>query len=114
MKKLSPKQEKRMQEKKKLTSILQSIFMDIWHDRRHYSEISGRWLGKEPLSTFFHHILPKSSYPNAMFDTENIILLTTNEHGQVEITPQCFEEINKRREKLKLKYDRSSKEKLLE
>ena len=86
-----------------------SVFMDIWHKRRHYSEVSGKWLGKEPLTIFFHHILPKSKYPNAMFDEENIILLSGDEHTKVENHPTFYSEINDRREKLKLKYDRSTK-----
>lgn len=84
------------------------LFMDIWQKRRHYSEISGRWLGKEALNVFFHHILPKSKYREAMFDEDNIILLTWDEHAKVENDPVCFEEVNKRREQLKLKYDRGS------
>lgn len=84
------------------------VFLDIWQKRRHYSEVSGRWLGKEALTVFFHHILPKSKYQEAMFDEENIILLTFDEHAKVENDPTCFEEVNKRREQLKLKYDRSS------
>ena len=52
--------------------------MDIWKKRPHASEVSGRWLGKEPLSVFFHHILPKNKYPEVRMDEENIILLTTD------------------------------------
>lgn len=110
MKKISQKQREKNKEKKKLNEIMLSVFMDIWHKRRHYSEISGRWLGKEPLTIFFHHILPKSKYPDAMFDEENIILLTVDEHAKVENDPVFYEEINRRREKLKLKYDRRTKE----
>lgn len=84
--------------------MMLSIFMDIWHERKHNSEVSGRWLGKEPLTIFFHHILPKSKYPEAGLDKENIILLTFEEHQKVEQDPTCFEEVNKRREQLKVKY----------
>jgi hypothetical protein len=88
--------------------------MDIWHKRSHYSEVSKIWLGREPLTIFFHHILPKGKYPEAMFDEENIILLTGNEHMKVESNPNCFEEVNIRRDKLKLKYDRGSEKRVLE
>lgn len=84
------------------------MFLDIWMKRKHNSEVSGKWLGKEALSVFFHHILPKSKYKDAMFDEENIILLTWDEHAKVENDPTYFEVVNKRREQLKLKYDRSS------
>lgn len=85
-----------------------SLFMEIWYKRKHYSEVSGRWLGKEALTTFFHHILPKSKYPDAAFDEENIILLTFDEHQKVEQDPVFYEEVNKRREQLNEKYDRDS------
>ena len=57
------------------------------------------------LSIFFHHILPKEKYPEAALDEENIILLTLNEHGNVENNIYKYEEINKRRTYLKTKYN---------
>lgn len=102
----SQKRLDKITEKKRLTTIMQSVFMDIWLERPHKSEISGRWLGREPLSVFFHHILPKEKWLEAMFDMENIILLTFDEHTKVEQDPSFYEEVNKRRLKLKEKYDR--------
>ena len=87
------------------TVELHEFFLQIWKKRLHYSEVSMDYLGKEPLSVFFHHILPKSKYPQAEFDEENIILLTWQEHDQVEMDPTRYEEVNKRREKLKQKYE---------
>ena len=86
-------------------SELHEFFLQIWKKRLHYSQISMDYLGKEPLSIFFHHILPKEKYPQAAFDEENIILLTLEEHDQVEMNPTRYEEINKKREKLKQKYE---------
>lgn len=84
---------------------MQDLFLKIWKNRLHYSQVSMDYLGKEPLSVFFHHILPKEKYPQAAFDEENIILLTLNEHEQVEMDMYRYEEINKRREKLLKKYE---------
>lgn len=105
MRKISEKQKQREKEKKALHAMMLSVFMDIWHERKHNSEVSGRWLGKEPLTIFFHHILPKSKYPEATLDKDNIILLTFEEHQKVEGDPTCYEEVNKRRERLKERYD---------
>lgn len=102
----SERQVKKLEDQKQVRAIMHSVFMDIWYERPHKSEISGRWLGKEALTVFFHHILPKSKYPEAMFDVENIILITFEEHGKVEQDPIFYLEVNKRREKLKEKYDR--------
>lgn len=81
------------------------FFLSIWNKRPHKSEISNKYLGKEPLSIFFHHILPKNKYPAAKLDEENVILLTLEEHDNVEINIYRYEEINKRREQLKIKYN---------
>ena len=84
---------------------MRDFFLELWKKRVHKSEVSGNYLGSEPLTVFFHHILPKSKYPEACLDEENIILLTWEEHDQVEMDPTRYEEVNKRREQLKQKYE---------
>lgn len=86
-------------------SELRELFLQIWSRRSHHSEVSGKWLGKEPLTVFFHHILPKEKYPQASLDEENIVLLTLEEHEQVELDMYRYEEVNRKRELLKAKYD---------
>ena len=86
---------------------MQEFFLDIWKKRPHNSEISGVYLGNEPLSIFFHHILPKEKYPEARLDEENIIFLTLDEHSDVENNMYKYPEINTRRELLKKKYERT-------
>ena len=85
-------------------SEMQDFFLQLWKKRPHKSEVSGTSLGSEPLHVFFHHILPKEKYPKAMLDEENIILLTLDEHTNVENDMYRYEEVNKRREYLKKKY----------
>lgn len=84
---------------------MQELFLDIWKTRPHKSEVSGTSLGREPLSIFFHHILPKEKYPQAKYDEHNIILLTLDEHTNVENDMYKYQEVNIRREILKLKYN---------
>lgn len=84
---------------------MRRMFMNIWKSKLHFSELSGAALGREPFSTFFHHILPKSKYPDAALDPENIILITPEEHDNVEIDIYRYPEINERRRKLKIKYE---------
>jgi hypothetical protein len=86
-------------------SEMRDFFLQLWKKRPHKSEVSGDYLGSEALSTYFHHILPKGKYPEAMFDEKNIILLTWEEHDQVEMDPTRYDEVNKRRELLKQKYE---------
>jgi hypothetical protein len=95
------------QEKKYIN--LSEFYLYIWKKRvigsKHYSEVSGKRLGKEPLSIYFHHILPKKKYPLLMFDEENIILLTGEEHEKVEQDMYFYEKVNEKRETLKSKYN---------
>ena len=87
-------------------SELRDLFLQIWKKRSHYSEVSGKWLGKEPLTVFFHHILSKEKYPEACLDEENIILLTLEEHEQVELDMYRYEEVNQQRKYLLNKYSK--------
>lgn len=92
--------------KKKPIDDMKDFFLSIWKTKPHRSEISGAPLGKEPSTAFFHHILPKSKYPEARLDEENIILLTLEEHDNVENDMYRYEEVNRRRECLLQKYER--------
>ena len=86
---------------------MRQFFLSIWNKRPHRSEVSGAYLGKEPMSTYFHHILPKEKYPEACLDEENIVLLSLLEHSNVENDMYKYEEVNERRNQLKLKYERT-------
>lgn len=86
---------------------MRELFLSIWKKKPHRSEVSGEYLGKEAMSTYFHHILPKSKYPEACLDEDNIILLTLEEHSNVENDMYRYEEVNKRRNHLLTKYERT-------
>lgn len=86
--------------KKIETERLLAFYKEIWDERPHKSEVSGKWLGKEIKTYFFHHILPKSGCPQLKFSKKNIILLTWEEHSKVENDQNAFPEINKRRDEL--------------
>jgi len=81
------------------------LFETVWRKRIHYSEVSHTFLGDTPNSMFFHHILPKRNHKEAEFDEENIILMTPEEHANVESNIYRYPVINKRREILKKKYN---------
>ena len=94
-------------DKSRNISDMNAFFLQIWTKRKHYSEVSGDYLGKEPLTIYFHHILPKEKFPQAKFDEDNIILLTFDEHNNVENDMYKYEEVNERRKHLKIKYERA-------
>jgi hypothetical protein len=59
---------------------MREFFFDIWREREHYSFVSGQFLGHEPLTYFFSHVLSKGAYPEASKDPENIVFMTLPEH----------------------------------
>ena len=61
-------------EKKEYTNKQFEMFLNIWSKRRHYCESCGLWLGNEPLSIFFDHLLEKSIYKEFALLEENIYL----------------------------------------
>jgi hypothetical protein len=86
---------------------MRQFFLSVWNKRPHRSEVSDVYLGSEAMSTYFHHILPKEKYPEACLDEENIVLLSLLEHSNVENDMYRYEEVNKRRNHLLTKYERT-------
>lgn len=80
------------------------FFYHILNNRGRESEVSGKKLYGEINSTWFHHILPKSSYPELRFCGENIIILTSDEHNEVE-NGKYYKEVEDRKTKLQKEYD---------
>jgi 5-methylcytosine-specific restriction endonuclease McrA len=105
MLKRKKKSQEEIENNKKNTLKRNEFFLKIWKSRPHLSEVSGSKLYEPVSSAYFHHILAKNKYPEAEFDEENIILLTLEEHDNVEMNPSKYEEVNKRRETLKIKYN---------
>ena len=87
------------------TEKMWEFFREIWRTRSHYSELSGTFLGYTPLTIYFHHIFKSRKFPDMKYDPDNIILVTWAEHQQAEGDEDRYEEINKRREILKTKYN---------
>ena len=59
------------------------FFLGIWEKRKkHECENCGGWLGKEPLSYMFDHLLEKSKYPELKFEEDNIMLVCLKCHDE--------------------------------
>lgn len=62
---------------------MRDFFMNIWNTRKkHDCENCGEWLGKEPLSYMFDHLLEKSKYPELKFEEDNIMLVCLKCHDE--------------------------------
>lgn len=60
---------------------MRDFFIQLWRERPHYSYVSGKFLGHEPLTYFFSHVLSRGSHPEASLDPENIVFMTLEEHS---------------------------------
>lgn len=73
-------------DEKKLFAADKDFYADIWNSSPHICQCGCKAkLGKEPLTLFFHHLLPKSQYPEFRHTPENIMILSPDCHSQVEV-----------------------------
>lgn len=56
------------------------VFLQIWNERPHVSQVSGDPLGEEPNVWFFAHLLGKKAYPKFRLKKQAIYLMTPDEH----------------------------------
>ena len=61
------------------------FYTEIWTESNRKCQISGKYLGNEPLSTFFHHILAKTRFPEYRYCKWNILLVHPEIHNQIEM-----------------------------
>jgi 5-methylcytosine-specific restriction endonuclease McrA len=63
------------------TLEMREFFRTIWNKRKkHDCENCGKWLGSEPLSYMFDHLLEKSKHPELKFEEDNIMLVCLECH----------------------------------
>jgi 5-methylcytosine-specific restriction endonuclease McrA len=60
---------------------MREMFLDIWKKKSHKCENCDAYLGSEPLSYMFDHILEKSKYPDLRYEEENICMLCLDCHS---------------------------------
>ena len=78
------KRTKKKSSKTKKSSGQKELFIEIWNEREHVSELSGKHLGNDMNAWFFAHILSKGSNPHLKLNKDNIMLLTQEEHWQLD------------------------------
>lgn len=60
------------------------FYKEVWLASKHECQACGAKLPKEPLTLFFHHLLPKAIYPQFRHTFENIMVLCPDCHSQIE------------------------------
>jgi len=61
------------------------FYLEIWNEREHRCFETGRWLGNEPSTAFFHHLLEKRDYPEFRHCKWNIVIIHPMVHDQINI-----------------------------
>lgn len=88
LKRISSKRKSQLEDEKEKTHEMYQFFINLWNNtppykRRCYE--TGVALKNPPLSTYFHHVLPKSKYPQYRLCAWNIVFLQPEVHNQAEI-----------------------------
>ena len=87
-------------------SDMNVFFLQIWNKRKkHDCENCGKWLGNEPLSYMFDHLLEKSKYPELKYEEDNICLLCLNCHDD-KTRSNLTDLIRAKIEEVKKKFDK--------
>jgi len=100
MRRQSEKAKAKEGEDKKLFAADKEFYADIWNASPHVCYECGKKLGKEPLTLFFHHLLPKSHYPEFRHTPENIAILCPDDHQQAETDLDKVPRVKARREEV--------------
>jgi len=82
--KMSAKRKLKMVDEKILFEKDKEFYKEVWLASPHTCQSCGQKLGKEPLTIFFHHLLPKAIYPQFRHTFENIMVLCPDCHSQAE------------------------------
>lgn len=102
IKKISEKGKIFKEKKKEYTKIQFELFLEIWNERKHNCQSCGFWLGNEPKSIFFDHLIEKSKRKDLALIKENILVVCENCHSCKTAgfpTVKHLEYINKVKEK---------------
>lgn len=83
-----------------------AFYSKIWEKKEHVCYETGKYLGSEPLTLFFHHVLPKAKYPQYRHCEWNIVLLHPDVHVQVETFLDKAPKVKELTQQLMEQYDR--------
>lgn len=78
----------KIKEREEEINKMREFFLSLWKKLPHYCIICGAWLGTEPRSYNFHHVIPKQCQKNykidITYDEKNIIFVCLNCHSGIE------------------------------
>lgn len=109
-KKVSTRQKKKLAAKAVVSAQDRLFWVEIWDERPHVDFETGAFLGNEPLTLFFHHVLAKrpTAFPQYRFCKWNIILVSWETHSKAEGDLDNVPKIKEYTEKLKQLHEQGS------
>lgn len=99
--KVSEKGKDKLLDKKIIQAQDKVFYMEVWAAVPHSCEACKVKLPKEPLTIFFHHALPKRTFPQFRHESANIIILCPDCHTQVETDIDKIPYVKKKTEKIR-------------
>jgi len=90
----------------KAVKLDRQFYVEVWEASPHICQNCGCKLPQVPSTFNFHHLLPKSKYPQFRYTPENIMILCADCHSQAETNESRLPKVVTRRkevEKLLLK-----------
>jgi|GEM_PF-5456503 len=100
LKQMSEKTKAKQAEEKAVLAADKDFYLEIWLASPHVCGECSNKLGKEPLTLFFHHLLPKAKYPQFRHTPENIMILCPDCHTQAEVDLDKVPKVKKRRDEV--------------
>lgn len=100
--KVSKKRAKQIELDKQTFEQDKIFYKEIWDASPHRCQCGcNAKLGKEPLTTFFHHLLFKAQFPQFRHTHENIMILHPDCHNSYHTNPDTRPEVKRRQEEAK-------------
>lgn len=97
IRKVSEKRAKKLLQQKATFEEDKLFYAEIWLASPHICQCNCKAkLGKEPLTTFFHHLLFKAQYPELRHVPENIMILHPDCHNAYHSNPLNRPEVIRR------------------
>lgn len=97
---MSEKKKAQLGAEKKLFQEDKEFYAEIWSCSPHVCQACNKNLGREPLTLFFHHLLPKDIYDQFRHTPENIMILCPDCHTQAETLLDHAPKVKARRDEV--------------
>jgi hypothetical protein len=86
-----PKTSKEVTDRKHESEKMNVFFYYCTKNLENRSVVSGKFI-PSPNKGNLHHVFPKSIHPEVKYSISNILMVTMDEHQEIERDPDCYKE----------------------